>query len=235
MEDLKIPNHVAIILDGNRRWAREHHLPKLEGHRKGFSNIKTRAKYIFKKGVKYLSIFCFSTENFKREESEVNYLMNLFVTEFRSSCEELNKSNIKVIFSGRRDNLRGDVIEAMEYLKENTQSNTGGILNICLNYGGQIEIVDATKKIVKEVIDNNLSLDNITPDTFKGYLYNDLPNVDLMIRTGGDLRISNFLLWQIAYAELYFPTCYWPDFTEEEFDNALLAFNGRERRFGGGK
>lgn len=235
MEDLKIPNHVAIILDGNRRWARNHHLPKLEGHRRGFNNIKTRAKYILSKGVKYLSVFCFSTENFKREEEEVNYLMNLFVTEFKSACKELNESNIKVIFSGRRNNLRKDVIDAMEYLRVSTENNTGGILNICLNYGGQTEIVDATKKIVSDVIEGKMSVNDITTDTFKDYLYNDLPNVDLMIRTGGDLRISNFLLWQIAYAELYFPECFWPDFTNEKFDKALLAFNGRERRFGGGK
>jgi len=235
MEDLKIPNHVAIILDGNRRWARSHLLPKLEGHRKGFSNIKTQAKYILSRGVKYLSVFCFSTENFKREESEVKYLMDLFVKEFHDACRELNNSNIKVIFSGKRENLREDVIRAMDYLKNETKDNTGGILNICLNYGGQMEIADATKKICSEVVNGKINIEDITPDSFKKYLYQDIPSVDLMIRTGGDIRISNFLLWQIAYAEMYFPDCYWPDFDNEEFDKAILAYNGRERRFGGGK
>lgn len=235
MEDVKIPMHVAIILDGNRRWAKNHLLPKLEGHRRGFSNIKKIADYIFKKGVKYLSVYCFSTENFKREASEVDYLMNLFIKEFKSSCEELKKNNIKVVFSGRKSPLRKDVLEAMDYLRDETKDNTGGILNICLNYGGQSEIVDATKDIVKDIEEGKISKEEITPDLFKKYLYQDLPPVDLMIRTGGDVRVSNFLLWQIAYAEMYFPNCFWPDFDAKEFDKALDAYNGRERRFGGGK
>ena len=235
MEDVKIPAHVAIILDGNRRWAKNHLLPKLEGHRRGFSNIKKIADYIFKKGVKYLSVYCFSTENFKREASEVDYLMNLFIKEFKSSCEELKKNNIKVVFSGRREPLRSDVLEAMDYLKDETKDNTGGILNICLNYGGQSEIVDATKGLIEDIEEGTISKEEITVDLFKKYLYQDLPPVDLMIRTGGDVRVSNFLLWQIAYAEMYFPDCFWPDFDNKEFDKALDAYNGRERRFGGGK
>ena len=137
MEEIKIPTHVAIILDGNRRWAKKHLLPKLEGHRRGFSNIKKMADYILKKGVKYLSVYCFSTENFKREASEVDYLMNLFVNEFKDSCKELKENNIKVVFSGRRSPLKEEVLEAMDYLKNETNDCTGGILNICLNYGGQ--------------------------------------------------------------------------------------------------
>ncbi len=235
MEDLKIPNHVAIILDGNRRWAKKHLLPKLEGHKRGFNNIKNIAKYIFNKGVSYLSVYCFSTENFKREVSEVSYLMDLFVKEFRESAQELADNNIKVVFSGRSTGLREDVLEAIEYLKNKTATKTGGILNICLNYGGQTEIVDACKKIALQVKNDDLNLEAIDINTFNNYLYQNLPPVDLMIRTGGDLRVSNFLLWQIAYAEMYFPDVYWPDFNELEFDNAILAYNGRERRFGGGK
>ncbi len=235
MEEIKIPTHVAIILDGNRRWAKKHLLPKLEGHRRGFSNIKKMADYILKKGVKYLSVYCFSTENFKREASEVDYLMNLFVNEFKDSCKELKENNIKVVFSGRRSPLKEEVLEAMDYLKSETNDCTGGILNICLNYGGQTEIVDATKKILKDINARKLKENDLTPQIFEKYLYQDLPPIDLMIRTGGDVRVSNFLLWQIAYAEMYFPDCYWPDFDKKEFDRAIEAYNGRERRFGGGK
>lgn len=235
MKDVKIPTHVAIILDGNRRWAKSHLLPKLEGHRRGFSNIKKIADYIFKKGVKYLSVYCFSTENFRREASEVDYLMNLFIKEFKDSCQELKENNIKVVFSGRKKPLRDDVLKAMNYLKEETKLCTGGILNICLNYGGQSEIVDATKSILEDIEAGKITKDDINVELFEKHLYQELPPVDLMIRTGGDVRVSNFLLWQIAYAEMYFPDCFWPDFDKKEFDKAIEAYNGRERRFGGGK
>lgn len=235
MKDVKIPTHVAIILDGNRRWAKSHLLPKLEGHRRGFSNIKKIADYIFKKGVKYLSVYCFSTENFRREASEVDYLMNLFIKEFKDSCQELKENNIKVVFSGRKKPLRDDVLKAMDYLKEETKLCTGGILNICLNYGGQSEIVDATKSILEDIEAGKITKDDINVELFEKHLYQELPPVDLMIRTGGDVRVSNFLLWQIAYAEMYFPDCFWPDFDKKEFDKAIEAYNGRERRFGGGK
>ena len=235
MKDVKIPTHVAIILDGNRRWAKSHLLPKLEGHRRGFSNIKKIADYIFKKGVKYLSVYCFSTENFRREASEVDYLMNLFIKEFKDSCQELKENNIKVVFSGRKEPLRDDVLKAMDYLKEETKLCTGGILNICLNYGGQSEIVDATKSIIEDIEAGKITKDDINVELFEKHLYQELPPVDLMIRTGGDVRVSNFLLWQIAYAEMYFPDCFWPDFDKKEFDKAIEAYNGRERRFGGGK
>jgi len=235
MEELKIPRHVAIILDGNRRWAHAHKLPKLEGHRRGFEKVKKMARYILSKDVKYLSLYCFSTENFKREVSEVKYLMDLFIEMFKGAAEELHQNNIKVIFSGRRSNLRNDVLDAMDYLSEKTKNNTGGVLNLCLNYGGQSEIVDACKKIYSDIDKKNISVDDLDTEKFSKYLYQDLPPVDLMIRTGGDLRISNFLLWQLAYAEFYFSKLCWPDFSEEEFDNVLLAYNGRERRFGGGK
>ena len=235
MNEEKIPNHVAIILDGNRRWARKHKLPKLEGHRRGFENIRKLTNYIFSRGVKYLSVFAFSTENFKRTQDEVKYLMDMFVREFKKEYVSLHKDNIKVIFSGRKSGLRSDVLDAMEEISSLTKDNTGGVFNICLNYGGHAEIVDATKDIVKDILEGKISKEEITPDLFKKYLYQDLPPVDLMIRTGGDVRVSNFLLWQIAYAEMYFPNCFWPDFDAKEFDKALDAYNGRERRFGGGK
>lgn len=238
MEDIKmneerIPNHVAIILDGNRRWAKEHKLPKLEGHRRGFENIRKLTNYIFSRGVKYLSVFAFSTENFKRTQDEVKYLMDMFVREFKKEYVSLHKDNIKVIFSGRESGLRSDVLDAMEEISSLTKDNTGGVFNICLNYGGHAEIVDATKDIVKLVLDNKLSIDDITEEEFEKHLYQDLPPIDLMIRTSGEVRLSNFMLWQLSYAEMYFPDCHWPAFNENEFDKAIRAYNGRERRFGG--
>lgn len=233
MNEEKIPNHVAIILDGNRRWAREHKLPKLEGHRRGFENIRKLTNYIFSRGVKYLSVFAFSTENFKRTQDEVKYLMDMFVKEFKKEYVSLHKDNIKVIFSGRKSGLRDDVLDAMEEISSLTKDNTGGVFNICLNYGGHAEIVDATKDIVKLVLDNKLSIDDITEEEFAKHLYQDLPPIDLMIRTSGEVRLSNFMLWQLSYAEMYFPDCHWPAFNENEFDKAIRAYNGRERRFGG--
>ena len=233
MNEEKIPNHVAIILDGNRRWARKHKLPKLEGHRRGFENIRKLTNYIFSRGVKYLSVFAFSTENFKRTQDEVKYLMDMFVREFKKEYVSLHKDNIKVIFSGRKSGLRSDVVDAMEEISSLTKDNTGGVFNICLNYGGHAEIVDATKDIVKLVLDNKLSIDDITEEEFAKHLYQDLPPIDLMIRTSGEVRLSNFMLWQLSYAEMYFPDCHWPAFSESEFDKAIRAYNGRERRFGG--
>jgi len=225
-QTLKIPNHVAIILDGNGRWAKERGKKRTEGHKEGFERLKYISKYILNKGSKYLSVFAFSTENFKRPQEEVDFLMNLFVQGFKNDSKYFLKENIKVVFSGRRENLREDVLEAMDKLTELTKNNTLGTLNVCLNYGGRAEIVDAMNKAVK---DNNTY---ITEELLNKYMYNDLPDIDLMIRTSGEVRISNFMLWQLSYAELYFPKCYFPDFNEEEYDNALLAYNNRSRRFG---
>lgn len=225
-QTLKIPNHVAIILDGNGRWAKEKGKKRTEGHKEGYKNLKTISKYILNNGTKYLSVFAFSTENFKRPQEEVDFLMDLFMQGFKHDASYFQKENIKVVFSGRKDNLRKDVLEAMDKMTEATKNNTLGTLNICLNYGGRAEIVDATTKIIQE------GITEITEETFEKYLYNDLPNIDLMIRTSGELRISNFMLWQLSYAELYFPKCYFPDFNETEYDKALLEYTKRDRRFG---
>ena len=233
MNEEKIPNHVAIILDGNRRWARKHKLPKLEGHRRGFENIRKLTNYIFSRGVKYLSVFAFSTENFKRTQDEVKYLMDMFVREFKKEYVSLHKDNIKVIFSGRDKPRPNKVLKAMKELGEATKDNTKGILNICINYGGRSELVDTCKKIGKMVENKEISIDDIDEELVSRNLYNDLPDVDLMIRTSGELRLSNFMLWQLSYAEMYFPDCHWPAFSESEFDKAIRAYNGRERRFGG--
>lgn len=235
MENLKIPYHVGIILDGNGRWATERGLKRSEGHKAGFETLKILSKYVFTKGVKVLSVFAFSTENFNRTKEEVDYLMNLFLKGFKSSIKEFDKNNIKVVFSGRKEPLSDKVYESMKSLEKETLNNTGGILNICLNYGGQTEIVDTTKKLINDVLDGKLKTEDITPEIFMKNLYNDLPPMDFLIRTSGEIRVSNFMLFSLAYAEMYFPLTYFPDFKESEFDKALEEYTKRDRRFGKNK
>lgn len=226
--NLKIPNHVAIIVDGNGRWAKQRGLSRSKGHDAGLDNLKSISKYVFSKGTKILSLYVFSTDNFKRDANEVNHLMNLFLLFFKKEKKFFNDNNIRVVFSGIDDKLPKKVIEARDDIKELTKNNDGGILNICLNYSGRLEIVDATKKIIED----GVSIGDINEELFNRYLYQDLPGVDLMIRTSGELRISNFLLWQLSYAEFYFPSKYFPDFHEEDYDEALIQYTKRDRRFG---
>ena len=226
LDNIKIPCHVGIIMDGNGRWAKERGLNRSKGHEAGYKTLKTTAKYILDSGVKVLSVFAFSTENFNRPKEEVDFLMNLFIKGFKKDSAFFNKENIKVVFSGRKEPLKKDVIEAMEYLSKSTKNNTKGILNICLNYGGRSEIVDAVNHIIKD------NLKEVDEEVINNYLYNKLPDIDLLIRTSGEVRISNFMLWQLSYAELYFPKCYFPDFNQEEFNKALLEYTKRDRRFG---
>ena len=226
-ENIKIPNHVGIILDGNGRWAKARGLKRTAGHLAGYENLLKLSKYVLTRGTKYLSVFAFSTENFNRPQEEVDYLMDLFIKGFNRDRGYFNKENIKVVFSGRRDRLSNKVLAAMDQMMDETKDNTLGTLNICLNYGGRAEIVDAVNKII------NSNEKDITEETFKKYLYNDLPDIDFMIRTSGEVRISNFMLWQLSYAELYFPECYFPDFNESEYDKAIEEFTKRDRRFGG--
>lgn len=235
MEKLKIPYHVGIILDGNGRWATERGLKRSEGHKAGFETLKILSKHVFTRGVKVLSVFAFSTENFNRTKEEVDYLMNLFLKGFKSSIKEFNKNNIKVVFSGRKEPLSDKVYKSMKSLEKETLNNTGGILNICLNYGGQTEIVDTTKKLINDVLDGKLKTEDITPEIFMKNLYNDLPPIDFLIRTSGEIRVSNFMLFSLAYAEMYFPLTYFPDFKEDEFDKSLEEYTKRDRRFGKNK
>ena len=230
---LLIPKHVAMVLDGNRRWAKEKGMPTLKGHQKGFENIKNLTPYIFDKGVKVLSVYAFSEQNFNRSQDEVNYLMDIFVNMFKKECENIHNENIKIVFSGRRNRLRDDVIEAMNEITKKTQNNTRGIFNVCLGYSGQQEICDMTKKLCEMYKEGKIKLDDITTEFIQANLYQDLPPVDLMIRTSGENRLSNFMMYQNSYAEFYFPEVYFPDFSEEEFDKAILEFNKRNRRFGG--
>ena len=235
MNEERIPHHVAIIMDGNGRWATNRGKKRSMGHLEGSKTLEKLALHAIKKGVKVLSVYAFSTDNFKRSDEEVNYLMDLFITNFKTKMKKIESEGIKVLFSGRRNPLREDVLEAMDNITKRTQNNKNGILNICLNYGGQEEIVDATKKIMKEFINNNISVDDLNKDLFYKYLYQNLPPVDLLIRTSGEYRISNFMPYQISYSEFYFTDVLFPDFKEEEFDKAIDSFNNRDRRFGNAK
>lgn len=226
-----IPNHVAIIMDGNGRWAKKRNLPRSLGHKAGSENLKKLGLHIFKRGVRVLSVYAFSTENFKRSPEEIDYLMNLFVKNFKKELKVFAENNIRVVFSGRKEPLRSDVLEAMEEVVEATKENTGGIFNICLNYGSQYEIVDAVKRIVSEKRD----VSELTPKEFEKYLYQELPPIDFLIRTSGEYRLSNFMMYQLAYAEFYFTDCLFPDFDDKKFDEALQEFQNRDRRFGGVK
>ena len=230
---LNIPCHVAIIMDGNGRWATKRGLSRSLGHLEGSKTLEKLGIHILKKGVKVLSVFAFSTENFKRSKEEVDYLMNLFIEMFAKWYKKIKKEGIIVILSGRTIPLREDVLQSMRNLEKETENNKNGILNICLNYGGQEEIIDASKKIAEDYKNGNLDLDSLNKESFAKYLYNDLPPIDLLIRTSGELRISNFMLYQLAYSEMTFPNILFPDFKEKEFDMALEEYQKRNRRFGG--
>ena len=233
--DNRVPNHVAIIMDGNGRWANKRGLKRTKGHQKGAEALKKISEYVYDRNIKVLSVFAFSTENWKRDKEEVDYLMNLFLKAFKENFEAVKKKKIKVIFSGVKDKLSDKVIKAMNYMMDETKDNSNGIFNICLNYGGQDEILQATKKICNDVQNNNLNINDLDINLYNKYLFNDLPPIDLMIRTSGEYRISNFMLWQLAYAELYFTDVLWPDFDEKELDKAILSYNKRDRRFGDAK
>lgn len=231
----KMPNHVAIIMDGNGRWAQKRGLKRTKGHQKGAEVLKKISEYVYDKKIKVLSVFAFSTENWKRDKEEVDYLMDLFLKAFKDNFDAVKKKGVKVVFSGLKDKLSDKVVKAMEKMSEETKNNNNGVFNICLNYGGQDEIVNASKKISEDVLNGNLSINDINKDSFGKYLFNDLPPIDLLIRTSGEYRISNFMLWQMAYAELYFTDVLWPDFDEKQMDKAIEIFNNRDRRFGGVK
>lgn len=235
MKKNDIPTHVGIIMDGNGRWATRQGKKRTEGHYQGYKTLKETALHILGKGVKILSVFAFSTENFKRSEEEVGYLMGLFVKAFKSDMHFFLKNNVKVVFSGRKEPLSDEVYDVMKTLENETKECTGGIFNVCLNYGGQTEIVDAAKRVAELYKNGDINLDNITCDNFYQYLYNELPPVDLMIRTSGEVRISNFMLYSIAYAELYFTETCFPDFTPSEFDKALDSYLNRNITKGGVK
>ena len=234
MNEVKIPNHVGIIVDGNGRWATKRGLARSKGHEAGFKNIQSLTSYIYKKGVKYISAYLFSTENFKRSKEEVGYIMNtLLVGSLKEILSFCKKEEIRAVISGRKDNLSDKVLKAIEKIEDDTKCYNDKVFNICFNYGGRAEIVDACKKIVNDVNSGIIDIDSLDEEEFGKYLYQELPPIDLLIRTSGEERISNFMLWQNAYSEFYFPKTLFPDFKEKDFDLALEEYTKRDRRFGG--
>ena len=225
-------NHLAIIVDGNGRWAKNMGKIRSYGHLKGYENLKKIINYVNDNlDIKYISLSIFSTENFKRSKDEVDYLMNLFKKGFKEEKDIYIKKNMKVVFSGKKEGLSNDIISIIEEVESSTKDNTGLVVNFCLNYGGRSEIVDACKKIIDDKIDKN----DITESLFSKYLYKELPDIDLMIRTSGEQRISNFMLWSLSYSELYFTKTYFPAFTTNELLEIIDDFNNRDRRYGNAK
>ncbi len=229
-----IPKHIAIILDGNGRWAKKRLLPRNIGHRKGAYNLKDIAIECNNIGIKYLTVYCFSTENWKRPQPEVNYLMTAPLRYYKKYKDKIFSSSIKIKVIGRRDRFTKDFLDMINEVEEKTKDHTGLILTLCVDYGSYDEITTAVKEIALEVKNGNLNIEDITSDTITNHLFTkDYPPLDLMIRTSGEYRISNFLLWQMAYSELYFTDVLWPDFNKDELIKALVNFQNRNRRFGG--
>ncbi|MCL5773860.1 MAG: isoprenyl transferase [Firmicutes bacterium] len=234
MSSKELPQHIAIIMDGNRRWAKEKSLPSIMGHRAGVKSFKRIVEFCTKVGIKFLSVYAFSLENWRRSRNEVNILLRLFEYYSRKERENLHKNGVKFKVIGRIYELPEKLQEEFRKTEEVTGKNKKLRLNLCVNYGSRAEIIDAVKNIAKEVKGNGLDPDLINEEYFSKNLYTaDVPDPDLLIRTSGELRISNFLLWQIAYAEFWFSRRYWPDFDEKEFLLAIRDYQERDRRFGG--
>lgn len=224
-----VPRHLGLILDGNRRWARQRGLPVIEGHRQGYENLKTITDYAFEQGVEYVSAYVFSTENWNRSGSEVKSLMKLLLWVLKHELENLSRHGIRVRTLGSKFRLGKALVKAIHEAEEKTKDNERGTLLLCLNYGGQQEIVDAMKQIVAE----GTPAEEITADLIAQHLYAPgIPPVDLIIRTSGEQRLSNFMLWEGAYSELMFTDTYWPDFTSDELQQMLVQYAQRHRRMG---
>ena len=228
-KNLEMPEHIAIIMDGNGRWAKQKGLPRTYGHKAGADTLRKILTHCGKLGVNYLTVYAFSTENWKRDIEEVKALMFLFKNYLKLERKNLLKNNIKLIVSGRKDKVSKELLDEIEKIEKETSTNTGITLNIAFNYGGRAEIVDAINKIIEE------GIKKVDESIVEKYLYNQLPEPELLVRTGGELRVSNFLLWQIAYSEIYVTDVYWPDFTETDLEKAIEFYKNRDRRFGGVK
>mgnify|MGYP000893823742 FL=1 len=230
----KIPTHVAIIMDGNGRWAKKRNMPRVKGHYEGMQTVKKITKYASKLGIQYLTLYAFSTENWARPKEEVSYLMDLPEKMFMSFMPELMENNVKVEVIGVVEKLPESTRKAVEDAIEQTKNNTGLKLVFALNYGSKDEIVTAVKRIAQGAANNEYKVEEIDEQLISDNLFTkDTPDPDLLIRTSGEQRISNFLLWQIAYSEFIFTKVAWPDFVEEELYKALLEYQSRDRRFGG--
>ena len=236
LENMTLPRHVAVILDGNGRWAARHGVPRAMGHKAGCETLEKMVEAAARMGLSYFTVYGFSTENWKRSEEEVGALMNLFRYYMVRIIKIANDNNVRVRMIGEKSRFAPDIIAGIDRMVESTKDNTGLTFVVAINYGGRDEIVRAARKLVQDYRVNGLDVSNITEASFAGYLDTaDIPDPDLMIRTSGELRLSNYLLWQLAYTELYVTDCLWPDFNQEELEKAIAAYNQRERRFGGRK
>jgi undecaprenyl diphosphate synthase len=229
-----IPVHVAVIMDGNGRWATRRGLPRVAGHHSGMKNVKRIVMAANEIGVKILTMYAFSTENWGRPKDEVDFLMKLPQEFFPLEIDELHANNVQVRMTGLREALPPHTLQAVEAAIERTKDNTGMILNFALNYGGRKDIITALQGVLKDVAAGKLRAEDVTEEVFGKYtMTSDLPDPDLLIRTSGELRISNFMLWQLAYTELWFTDEYWPEFTEAHFHQAIAEYQRRARRYGG--
>ena len=237
MEDIDInnlPKHIAIIMDGNRRWAKNNGLSTREGHKAGARALENISKFCNKIGIKYLTVYAFSTENWKRSKQEVSALMAILRSEVNAFIKDKNKQNIKIKLAGNIDGLSKSLQTAIKKAIEMTKNNTGLTLNIAFNYGGRPEIVNAVKKIAEKIKNNEIDIEDINEDLISNNLYTaGQPDPDLLIRTSHELRTSNFLPWQLVYTEFYFPEKHWPEFGEEDLLEAIAEYQKRNRRFGG--
>jgi undecaprenyl diphosphate synthase len=229
----KIPSHVAIIMDGNGRWAFKRNLPRINGHRKGVIVLKNIVIVCKELGIKYLTVYSFSSENWQRPRIEIKSLMKLFLDSLKRELEDLNKNGVRLKLIGQRETIPVKILKTFEHSEQKTKNNKELFFNIAFNYGSRQEIIDAVKKIYSAAKNNFINIDNMNTKTFSNFLYTEnFPDPDLLIRTSGESRISNFLLWQIAYTELYFTKTLWPDFSKKHFLKAIYNFQKRSRRFG---
>jgi undecaprenyl diphosphate synthase len=230
----KLPKHIAIIMDGNGRWAQKRHLPRTQGHVEGVKRVEEIVAAARKAGIEVLTIYAFSTENWSRPQDEVSMLMRTFIAVLGQKAKELRANGVRIRFIGRREGVPDAVLKAMDDAAALTGEAIAMTLNVAFNYGGRAEILDAVKSLGGAIKAGQVDVEAINEEVLGRYLYtNGQPDVDLLIRTSGELRISNFLLWQLSYAELYFTSKCWPEFTAEEFQLALEDFAGRQRRYGG--
>ena len=231
--DTNIPTHIAIIMDGNGRWARRRALPRHAGHRSGVGSVRRSVELAAERGVQYLTLFAFSSENWSRPREEVSKLMGLFLEALQREVDELHRNNVRLEFIGAREQLSPGLIEKIEAAEAHTADNTGLRLQVAVAYGGRWDIVNAARAVAARAVDGTLAVEDIDADTIAAELQlGGVPDPDLLIRTGGEQRISNFLLWNLAYAELFFCDTLWPDFGDDDFDAALEYFAKRQRRYG---
>ncbi|MCX6728797.1 MAG: polyprenyl diphosphate synthase [Candidatus Saccharibacteria bacterium] len=230
MTEKIIPEHIGYIVDGNRRWAKKHGLPSYEGHLAGYNALQEIISATFERGVKYISAYVFSTENWKRSKSEVEKFMSLVLRSFTSDLHIFEENNVRLLVMGSRENIKDSILKAIDNAENKTANNTGGTFAVCFNYGGQQEIVDTVKKI----IDSGVPTDDISVDLINQNLYHpEIPPLDLLVRTSGEKRISNFMLWRCAYSEIMFIDKLWPDLTKDDVTKIIDQYSLRARRFGG--